>query len=148
MASNRERHGAAVVSAGTPQSNKVGLQARGLFRRAVYMLSRGVSASVDGCLSPLWPPRYTGDLSWVLPRRLELDISDSANLRAAEAVLQNRQTEVHVTVQRKRMKLGSMDGNHGSSREISKKHPAVCRIRMTNISHGLGCARNILSLHL
>lgn len=134
MAHNRERHGAAVLSAGTPHSNRVRLQARGLFN-VLFTCSPEVWVRVWTAVCLLRDPSIPPvTCPGCCPRRLELDISNSTNLNAAEAALQNRCC------------VDLMDANHGIGGEISKTHPAVCLIRTANIFHSLGYPGHMLNI--
>lgn len=97
-----------LASAGTPHSNRVGLQARGLFD-VLFTSSPEVWVRVWTAVCLLCDPStHRRPVQGVALTAGALDISNSANLNAAEAVLPNGRTELRITLQRKGTKLGSM----------------------------------------
>lgn len=145
MAPNRERHGAAVVSAGTPQSNKVGLQARGLFD-VLFTCSPEVWVRVWTAVCLLCDPLDT-------PVTCPGCCPDGWSLTSATPRTSVQQKQWYKIggprcMWQCRGKEWNWAAITAAVGRFKKKHPVVCWIRMTNISHGLGCARNILSLHL
>lgn len=137
MAHNRERHAAAVVSAGAPHSNKVGLQARGLLR-LLFTCSPEVWVRVWTPVCLLCDPSIHGWLVWGVA------LTASSALRTSMLQKQCHKMDrgaYHSAENETGLHAGLMDGNHCSSGEISITHPAVCLIIILNILHSLGYPR-------